>query len=319
VDHYSRFGYIHNQKTQSADETLEGKLIFERKAALYGVTVQHYHADNGIFVSKAWKEDCLQKRQGFTYSGVNAHFQSGVAERRIREVQDAARVMLIHSQSRWPEAVSTNLWPYAIRTAMDTYCEAPLKTLNDKSPVEMFTNGLVKPEPRLWRPWGCPTYVLDNALQQGKPKAKWQDRSRVGIYIGRSPFHARTVALVLSLTTGRVSPQFHVQYDPSFHTVKKSFGGSLPPSLWQSVCGFSKLTGNATESNSGSNQSGREPNPESDSVFNSNRERAGPAPESSSHSRSTLTQTNWNLMRTLTLFSTLIPGSIPEFLLSVPI
>jgi hypothetical protein len=90
VDHYSRFGYVHSQKTQSADETLEGKLIFERKAALYGVTVRHYHADNGIFVSKAWKDDCLQKRQGFTYSGVNAHFQSGIAERRIREVQDAA-------------------------------------------------------------------------------------------------------------------------------------------------------------------------------------------------------------------------------------
>ena len=68
VDHYSRFGYVHSQKTQSADETLEGKLIFERKAALYGVTVRHYHADNGIFVSTAWKEDCLQKRQGFTYS-----------------------------------------------------------------------------------------------------------------------------------------------------------------------------------------------------------------------------------------------------------
>jgi hypothetical protein len=31
VDHYSRFGYVHNQKTQSADETLEGKRIFERK------------------------------------------------------------------------------------------------------------------------------------------------------------------------------------------------------------------------------------------------------------------------------------------------
>ena len=76
VDHYSRFGYVHNQKTQSAAETLEGKLIFERRAALYGVKILHYHADNGIFVSKAWKEDCLQKKQGFSYSGVNAHFQS---------------------------------------------------------------------------------------------------------------------------------------------------------------------------------------------------------------------------------------------------
>jgi hypothetical protein len=111
VDHYSRFGYVHNQKTQSAEETLEGKRIFECKAALYGIKVLHYHADNGIFVSKAWKEDCLQKNQGFSYSGVNAHFQSGVAEQRIREVQDSACIMLIHAQSRWKEAITPHLWP----------------------------------------------------------------------------------------------------------------------------------------------------------------------------------------------------------------
>ena len=49
----------------------------------------------------------------------------------------------------------------------------------------------------------------------------------------------RSIALVLNLTTGRVSPQFHVQFDPSFQTLKKSFGGKSPPSHWQAVCGFS--------------------------------------------------------------------------------
>jgi len=45
---------------------------------------------------------------------------------------------------------------------------------------------------------------------------------------------------VLNLITGRVSPQFHVQFDPSFQTAKRSFGGTSPPSLWQEVCGFGK-------------------------------------------------------------------------------
>ena len=156
VDHYSRFGYIHNQKTQSAEETLEGKRIFERKAALYGVKILHYHADNGVFVSKAWKQDCLEKNQGFTYSGVNAHFQSGVAERRIREIQDSARVMLIHAQSRWKEAVNSNLWPNAVRTAMDVYCEAPLKSLKGKTPIEVFTGGQVTSESKPLEAVGMP-------------------------------------------------------------------------------------------------------------------------------------------------------------------
>ena len=132
---------------------------------------------------------------------------------------------------------------------MDVYCEAPLKSLKGKTPIEVFTGGQVTSEPRLWKPWGCPVYVLDNALQQNKPKQKWSDRSRVGIYLGRSPFHARTVALVMSLATGRVSPQFHVQFDPSFQTVKKSFGGTSPPSLWQQVCGFSNASRVSPESN----------------------------------------------------------------------
>ena len=47
------------------------------------------------------------------------------------------------------------------------------------------------------------------------------------------------MALVLNLETGLVSPQFHVVFDPSFQTIKKSFGGNPPKSQWQVKCGFS--------------------------------------------------------------------------------
>ena len=240
VDHKSRYSYVHLQKTQSAQETIEGKRLFENMAARHGIRILHYHADNGIFVSKAWKDDCDSQRQGMSYSGVNAHFQSGIAERRIRELQDNARVLLIHAQRRWPSAVTANLWPYAIRTSNESFNEAPLKQLSGKTPIEIFTHGQVMPEPKHSRPFACPVYVLDNALQQSKPHRKWDERSRVGLYLGRSPFHARSVALVLNLTTARVSPQYHVQFDPSFQTIRESFGGIEPPSHWQSICGFTK-------------------------------------------------------------------------------
>ena len=50
---------------------------------------------------------------------MNAHFQNGVAERRIRELQDHARTMLIQANRRWPTAIDTHLLPDAIRTAND--------------------------------------------------------------------------------------------------------------------------------------------------------------------------------------------------------
>ena len=73
---------------------------------------EHYHADNGVFASLMWKEACDLNGQGYSYSGVNAHFQSGIAERRIRELQELqelARTMMIHASARWPEAISAQL------------------------------------------------------------------------------------------------------------------------------------------------------------------------------------------------------------------
>ena len=40
--------------------------------------------------------------------------------------------------------------------------------------------------------------------------------------MGLSPKHASSVPLVLNLTTGHVSPQFHVIFDDSFSTVSSS-------------------------------------------------------------------------------------------------
>ena len=61
---------------------------------------------------------------------------------------------------------------------------------------------------------------MDTALATGNIFHKWKEQSRVGIYLGKSPVHARNVALVLNLETGHISPQFHVKFNPGFHTVK---------------------------------------------------------------------------------------------------
>lgn len=238
VDHATGFGYVHIQKTQSAEETLEAKVAFEKMAAAHGVRIQNYHADNGVFASQLWRQHCSKRNQGLTFAGVGAHHMNGRAERRIRELQELSRTMLIHANKRWPEAVDAHLWPYAVRMANDAYNEAMARD-GGKSPLERFSKSNVEPNTKFWQPFGCPVFVLDAELQSGKGiMNKWKERSKIGIYLGRSPHHARSVALVLNLKTGHVSPQFHVMFDPSFQTIKPSFGGGTPISLWQSVCGF---------------------------------------------------------------------------------
>ena len=80
------------------------------------------------------------------------------------------------------------------------------------------------------QPWGCPAYVLMPTLQDGKKIPKWQPRSRRGQFVGWSPMHASSVGLIRNLMTGRLSPQFHVVFDPWFETVVEN--GEVPPEMW---------------------------------------------------------------------------------------
>jgi hypothetical protein len=109
VDHYSRLGYVHLQKDASSAETLKAKRAFELYAREHGIKICHYHADNGRFADNAWKEALLEENQAITYCGVNAHWQNGIAERRIRDLKEQSRTMLLHAEHHWPDAICTSL------------------------------------------------------------------------------------------------------------------------------------------------------------------------------------------------------------------
>jgi hypothetical protein len=240
VDHFSRVDYVVPQMSLTSEETVKAKHSFEVWAASHGVKVKHYHADNGRFQDNAWKGDCEVKGQGVTYCGVGAHWQNGIAEKRIRDLNDMATVILNYAQRKWPQAISTHLWPYALRAASDTGNSLP-RLNQQQSPIEIFSNVKVRPNLRHHHPFGCPVYVLDGKLQSGqKAGKKWTDRARLGVNLGFSPQHSKSVALVLSLTTGLVSPQFHCQFDEAFQTVRGIDASLQPPSLWQEKAYFVK-------------------------------------------------------------------------------
>ena len=222
VDQATSLGFTFLQKTSMVEETLQGKLAFERFALNRGVTVRAYHADNGIFKAHGWVKACHDQGQDLTFAAVGAHHSNGKAERRIRELQEMARTMLLHANKRWPQAITANLWPYAVRHANDCINASPnMQHESKQSPLQLFSQSAINTNKKHWRPFGCPVYVLDEKLQSNKPHNKWENRARVGIYLGQSPIHNRNVALVLNRHTGHVSPQFHVRFDSSFHTLQQ--------------------------------------------------------------------------------------------------
>ena len=238
MDQFSGYTFVYLQRRITSEETVKAKHAFESATEQQVVKILHYHADNGRFADNAFIADCNAQRQSLSYCGVNAHFQNEIAERHIRDLQEQTRTSMLYAMNKWKRMILICLWPYAMRHANDVANATPRKG-EEGSPLEKFTGVPVMPKLRHFHAFGCPTYVLDNALQSRQGVPKWKQRARLGIYLGPSPSHARTVALVLNPHTGHVSPKFHVKFDDFFETVGDSPNDmdTLEPE-WKYLSGF---------------------------------------------------------------------------------
>jgi hypothetical protein len=61
--------------------------------------------------------------------------------------------------------------------------------------------------------------VLEAKLQNDQKLPKWNRRACFGQFVGFLDEHSSMVANVQHLTTGYISPQFHVVFDDLFETV----------------------------------------------------------------------------------------------------
>lgn len=231
VDHMSGYIHVEHKLGFSSSETIRAKQNFEQSALGHGVLVEDYLTDNGIFSKTQFVEHIRQHNQQIHYCGVNAHHKNAVAERAIRTVSELACALLLHASIHWPGGIEGTLWPMAVDHAVHLYNTLPNQ--HGICPLDLFS-GTTVPRHKLrdLHVWGCPVYVLDPVLQQGKKLPRWQPHSRRGVFLGYSRHHSSDVPLVLNLQTGSISPQFHIVFDDSFSTVTSVATDSDPPDFW---------------------------------------------------------------------------------------
>jgi hypothetical protein len=111
VDHFSRLSYVYLQESTKGVQTLAAKQSFEAYASTHGVKIRYYHADNRRFAEKLFLNHCELAGQKVSLCGVSANFQTGIAERRIKDLTERSRTSLLHAMHRWPSAITINLWP----------------------------------------------------------------------------------------------------------------------------------------------------------------------------------------------------------------
>jgi hypothetical protein len=139
-------------------------------------------------------------------------------------MQEMDWTMLIHANKRYPNSLTANLWQYAgvqAATQPSTIVRQAFKTKAGRAQQKYSPcQKLLVSNPKYWKLFGCPVYVLNNNPQGKQPFHKWKQQSKAGVYIGTLPQHdGRNVALVLDCNTGLVSPQFHVAFEPTFDTI----------------------------------------------------------------------------------------------------
>lgn len=239
VYHFSGYSYLCLQTDLSSVETVEAKECFEAFSKTHRVHIQHYHTDNGRFADNLFLQHVHKCGQTISHCAAHAHHQNGRAEKKIRDVQELGRKQLLHAMTRWPEAITYHLWPYALRNENYIINYLP-QNENGVSPIEHFFSTSIQARLKEFHAFGCPVYALHPSLQGTMKIPKWQPRFRISVYLGVSPRHARNVSMILSITTGLVSPQFHVTHDEFFETVKPISGNPPTTSMWQQLSGITR-------------------------------------------------------------------------------
>ena len=220
VDHASSYVHVEHQPALTTHATLRAKESFERMCADFGVIPQKFLSDNGpAFSSKEFANHLREFKQIIRFAGVGAHHHNGCAERAIQTIMSISRTMMLHAAIHWPEVTDSSLWPMAVSQAVYIWNHVPSADTGI-SPADIFTKTRW-PQSRFQdlHVWGCPTYVLDKAISDGKKLPRWKPRSQRMVMMGHSPKHASTVPVVLNTDTGTITPQFHVVFDDWFTTV----------------------------------------------------------------------------------------------------
>jgi hypothetical protein len=217
-DHATQYVSVKMQVHLNIPETIQAKLAFEREMFQFGIIINSYHTDNGIFSTKDFFNEIENNLQGIKFSGVGGHHQNGGAERAIGTIFGLARAMLIHFAIRWPEAFDVSVWPMAILYSKWIMNHVPKN--NGIAPIELVVRSKnIKHVLNNGHVFGCPCFVLDPKLQNLGHLPKFQTRSKRGMFVGFSPRHSSNVPLVLNLQTLSITPQYHVVFDDYFQTV----------------------------------------------------------------------------------------------------
>ena len=142
----------------------------------------------------------------------------------------SSQALVLHAHRHFPEYITTMFWTFALVAAADRMNNLHID-MHVQTPEMKFSHTIgLSTRLSHFHTFGCPVYILDAQIQSigGGVTPKWDPHACLGIYLGHSPSHAGSVALVINTKTGLVSLQFHLVFDDNFETVPHLCAGTVP-------------------------------------------------------------------------------------------
>jgi hypothetical protein len=104
-----------------------------------GITIKSFQADNDIFAKSEFKDYCERNRIKFSFCGVGAKHQNGVAKQNIKTVAQWAGANMLHLAAHWPQYASSTFWPQTIDYAVRIFnCMPNMTTWISQKQVMVF-------------------------------------------------------------------------------------------------------------------------------------------------------------------------------------
>ena len=147
------------------EETMNGKLAYERFADDHGVKVMHYRGDNMWYNEEGFVESCKEQNQELDLCGVGAHHQNGIAEAKNKTLVYGARIILLHAKRIWPKVIKPSLWPYSVLSTAKRNTELALDN-NSDAHLELFTGIVQELMSSNWHAWGFRPIFASRAENQ---------------------------------------------------------------------------------------------------------------------------------------------------------
>ena len=78
-------------------------------ADTFGVKINRYHSENGIFAEQPFRSAIEGSKQTITFCGVGFHHQNYIVESKLQTLTLGAITFLPHAKIYWTEAITTIL------------------------------------------------------------------------------------------------------------------------------------------------------------------------------------------------------------------